>query len=683
MTNHSEKLIKKKIKILIIDDDPIDIEILRRNLSNIPTFDIDVCTLDNLGNLHEDLPHLNVDLVFMDYMLGKMTGLTIFETIKRIDNHLPVILQTGHGNEQIAVKAMKLGMADYLNKNNIEPESLEHTISKALEKVNMQKALAENQLRLSETVQELEKAKKEAESASHSKSLFLANMSHEIRTPMNGIIGMLDLMDDTNMTSVQEDYIKTAKQSAKSLLNIINDILDFSKIEAGKIVLEHTAFDLRETVHQIIKVLSLAAQEKSLLLDCHIDNDVPSYIKSDPGRLRQILLNLTGNAIKFTDKGEVFIHIKKDFENKTHVRLRFSVTDTGTGISSENQKKIFQSFNQADLTISKKFGGTGLGLAISKQLIKLMQGNIFVKSDIGIGSTFWFTPLFEKCGKEDILSRHQKTYKEHLSINQDALKNIKILIVDDVNVNQKVASIILDKYGCETCIASNGEVALEKLKTSSFDLVLMDLQMPVMDGVKATKIIRNSKPGTFSNKDIPIIAMTAHAMEGHKINCIEVGMNDFISKPINAVKLLSIVSKYVKKDLMKDIHACKLDNLEIFKKKTPDTKSLKDCLDTKELFFNFGNDKDFILNLVSDALSDLKDRTNQIEIAVDTKNFDQIVFQAHAIKSISGHICSTKMHKISLDLELAAKNKEFAQIQNLFLKLKHSINELFESKQCL
>ncbi|KPA15676.1 ATPase [Candidatus Magnetomorum sp. HK-1] len=298
MTNHSEDLIKKKIKILIIDDDPIDIEILRRNLSDIPTFDIDVCTLDNLGNLHEDLPHLNVDLVFMDYMLGKMTGLTIFETIKRIDNHLPVILQTGHGNEQIAVKAMKLGMADYLNKNNIEPESLEHTISKALEKVNMQKALAENQLRLSETVQELEKAKKEAESASHSKSLFLANMSHEIRTPMNGIIGMLDLMADTNMTSVQEDYIKTAKQSAKSLLNIINDILDFSKIEAGKIVLEHTAFDLRETVHQIIKILSLAAQEKSLLLDCHIDNDVPSYIKSDPGRLRQILLNLTGNAIK-------------------------------------------------------------------------------------------------------------------------------------------------------------------------------------------------------------------------------------------------------------------------------------------------------------------------------------------------------------------------------------------------
>ena len=409
------------------------------------------------------------------------------------------------------------------------------------ELVREQAKVLEEKKNVEEQKVEIERLLHESQRAMQFKSQFLANMSHEIRTPLNGILGMTDLTLDSPLDPEQRNHLQMVRSSAKSLLSVINDILDFSKVEAGKLDLENIDFDLRDHVNNVLAMLMYRSREKNLLLHCKIDGGVPNAMAGDPGRLRQILVNLLGNAVKFTDAGEVLLHVSEgkfadEVQSGDTVLLHFSVRDQGIGIPAEQHGIILEPFRQADESVTRKYGGTGLGLAICTQLVALMNGRMWLESEVGKGSTFHFTARFNRAPAKRATAARDSANEVFSSISQ----SLRILVAEDNTVNQRLMSAILQKKGHLVSVVASGTEAVSISAKQHFDLVLMDMQMPEMDGFEATAVIREREKGT--GRRLRIVAVTASAMSGDRERCLAAGLDDYLAKPIDAAELNRILS---------------------------------------------------------------------------------------------------------------------------------------------
>jgi len=532
-------------RILVVDDEP-DLELLIRQRfrhkikNNEVVFDFANNGFQALDKLKSE--GTNFEMILTDINMPEMDGLTLLEKIKEQYKHHKAVVVSAYGDMENIRTAMNRGAFDFVTKP-IDFTDLETTINKTITEIRIIRTgqRATEQLEVTKREKDLAELEKlRAEQSEKFKQQFLANMSHEIRTPMNSVIGLTNLLIKTPMEDQQKKYLNVIKKSSENLLVIINDILDLSKIEAGKMDFEKISFSIEDAVDTAYHTLLFKAEDKKLGFNINIEPKTPKTLIGDPTRLNQILINIAGNAIKFTEKGSVTIDIKEESRKDDLIIIRFSIIDTGIGIAKESIGKIFESFSQASSDTTRKFGGTGLGLTISRQLVELQGGTIEVSSEPGVGTTFSFTVPYQ-IGDEDNIGKRGDSGSD---VNPDDLKGIRILLVEDNPFNQMVATDTLNDMIEELKIdvADNGKIGVEMAEKNDYDLVLMDIQMPEMDGFEATRTIRLMKP---PKNELKIMAMTANVTAEEIAKCFDSGMNEYISKPFVTQDLLNKIGKLV------------------------------------------------------------------------------------------------------------------------------------------
>ncbi len=489
-----------------------------------------------------------------------------------------------------------------------------------------------------------------AENAVKAKQQFLSNMSHEIRTPMNAIIGFTKVVLKTELTTKQKEYLNAIKMSGDALIVLINDILDLAKVDAGKMTFEKRPFKMKSSIAAMLHLFETKIQEKNLKLIKEYDNKIPDVLVGDPIRLHQIILNLVSNAVKFTSKGKIIVSVHLLHEDEDKVIIEFAVTDTGIGIPKEKTGKIFENFQQASSGTSRLYGGTGLGLAIVKQLVEPQGGSIRVRSTVNEGSTFSFTLSFQKTNAEAELEN------EIMELDSE-IKNIKVLVVEDIPLNQLLMKTLLDDFGFARDIAENGKIAIEKLKENDYDIILMDLQMPEMNGFEATEYIRN----TMKSK-IPIIALTADVTTVDLAKCKAVGMNDYIAKPIDERLLYSKIVGTLKKPKLTKLTAKLNENLE--------DKKIK-CIDLVYLNQRTKSNPKLMMEMISLYLAQTPPLINTIKQSLEEKNWDLLGAAAHKmIPSFSIMGMSTNFENIAKNIqEFAIAQEKSEGIEDLVMQL--------------
>ena len=531
-------MMEETYKILLVEDNPADCKWIDIQLQKAFGDALIFETCGYLSKALELLEKNTYSIVILDLTIPDSTGLEGLKKILELDYNCPIIILTGLDDESLGVEAVQLGAQDYLIKGKTSSNGLKRSITYSMERSKLSKQLVEN-------IKKVEESEVRQE--------FFATLSHEIRTPLNGIIGFTNLLLKDELTPTQREQLEAVKHSGDILLVLINDILDFFKIETDNIKIESTELKLDELVNSTLGSFQLMFQEKELKINKHYDERIPEILLGDPVRINQILLNLLSNSLKFTSYGgqiTINVNILEQDESEANtvsgdhdkVNIEFIVSDTGIGIPTEKLDVIFDPYVQSSSDTTRKYGGTGLGLSIVKRLVNMMNGTISVKSQLAVGTTFTFVLPLQKTTATFI------SKKAEIKINDNKLKQLgklKVLLVEDIQLNQLLAKIILNGFGFETDVADNGKIAIELAEKNNYDIILMDLMMPEMDGYDATQYIRTKMEPPKSNT--PIIALTADVTQRDVDRCSEVGMNDYISKPYNENDLLNKIVRLVNK----------------------------------------------------------------------------------------------------------------------------------------
>jgi signal transduction histidine kinase/HPt (histidine-containing phosphotransfer) domain-containing protein len=541
------------LRVLLIEDSEDDAELLLRELKR-GGYEPLAGRVQSSHDLAAALAAQEWDIVLSDFSMPQFSGMAALTAVRQHSADLPFILVSGAIGEEMAVAAMKAGANDYLMKDamarlgQIVRRAIQESEGRRAAAEQLRRAYEELEERVRQRTEELNRAKTAAEAANRSKSEFLANMSHEIRTPMTAIIGHADLLlDPDSSQSDRLNSVNAIRRSGQHLLTVINDILDLSKIEAGKMTVERVECDPCRVVGEVASLMRPRAQEKGLGFHVSFNTPLPHTIRSDPTRLRQILINLVGNAVKFTDRGAVTLSLSLEQQQGQGHVLRAEVADTGVGISQEQLAQLFTAFGQADGSTTRRFGGTGLGLVICRRLAQLMGGDIVVESMPGWGSRFAMVlPVGDLAGREMILDPAEAMRLSDVGAASRGGENSvtalhgRVLLAEDGRENQVVICAYLRKAGLDVTVANDGREAVELARSGSFDLVLMDMQMPHLDGYGAASKLRQ---GGFT---LPIVALTAHAMSEDRKKCITAGCTDYLSKPVSRNDLLEMVRRYLR-----------------------------------------------------------------------------------------------------------------------------------------